>query len=709
MVSLAGGEEVWVAESGRTVPGKDLGDVLCIHGVGGSATNWTDFMGELAPEFASVAVDLPGSGFSPPPRTMAGYSLKALAATVAKVIEDHMTAPVHVVGNSMGGAVSVKLAVARPDLVKTLTLISPALPDRGLQPSHLQFPLLALPKLGTVIMRRTGLISAEQRVAGVANTCFFDPSVIHKDRLAQEVAELRRRDQLDYADAALIGAARALTAEYLRPRGGSLWRDAEQVRVPVLAVYGSHDKLVHPRGAAQAARSFRDAPDARVLVLPRTGHVAQMEHPALVAGFFREMVDRTQGMPHPATGLSLLLPDLRDSGVSTVSLPPLVEPAADLSVDEVKRYSRHLIIPDVGMAGQKRLKNAKVLVVGAGGLGSPALLYLAAAGVGTLGIVDFDTVDESNLQRQIIHGVSDVGKPKAESAKESIAEINPYVKVILHEERLDSSNVMEIFADYDLIVDGTDNFATRYLVNDACVLLHKPYVWGSIYRFDGQASVFWADYGPCYRCLYPEPPPPGMVPSCAEGGVLGVLCASIGSIQVNEAIKLIDGIGEPILGRLMIYDALEMTYRSVKVNKDPDCAICGKNPTVTELIDYEAFCGAVSDEAAEAVIGSTISAKDLAAMMERGEDFYLVDVREPNEYEIVSIPGATLIPKGEFLSGAALSDLPQDKQIVLHCKSGARSAEVLAVLKDAGFKDAVHVGGGVLAWVNQVDPSLPTY
>jgi adenylyltransferase/sulfurtransferase len=392
-----------------------------------------------------------------------------------------------------------------------------------------------------------------------------------------------------------------------------------------------------------------------------------------------------------------------------VSLPPLVEPAADLSVDEVKRYSRHLIIPDVGMAGQKRLKNAKVLVVGAGGLGSPALLYLAAAGVGTLGIVDFDTVDESNLQRQIIHGVSDVGKSKAESAKESIAEVNPYVNVILHKERLDSDNVMEIFAPYDLIIDGTDNFATRYLVNDAAVLLHKPYVWGSIYRFDGQASVFWADYGPCYRCLYPEPPPPGMVPSCAEGGVLGVLCASIGSIQVNEAIKLITGIGEPLSGRLMIYDALEMSYKTVKINKDPECAVCGKNPTVTELIDYEAFCGAVSEEAEAAVVGSTISAKDLKGMLDRGDDVFVVDVREPNEYEIVSIPGATLIPKGEFLNGSALELMPQDKQIVLHCKSGARSAEVLAVLKAAGFSDAVHVGGGVLAWVNQVDPSLPTY
>jgi sulfur-carrier protein adenylyltransferase/sulfurtransferase len=392
-----------------------------------------------------------------------------------------------------------------------------------------------------------------------------------------------------------------------------------------------------------------------------------------------------------------------------VSLPPLVEPAADLSVDEVKRYSRHLIIPDVGMAGQKRLKNAKVLVVGAGGLGSPALLYLAAAGVGTLGIVDFDTVDESNLQRQIIHGVSDVGKSKAESAKESIAEVNPYVTVILHKERLESDNVMEIFAPYDLIIDGTDNFATRYLVNDAAVLLHKPYVWGSIYRFDGQASVFWADYGPCYRCLYPEPPPPGMVPSCAEGGVLGVLCASIGSIQVNEAIKLITGIGEPLSGRLMIYDALEMSYKTVKINKDPECAVCGKNPTVTELIDYEAFCGAVSEEAEAAVVGSTISAKDLKGMLDRGDDIFVVDVREPNEYEIVSIPGATLIPKGEFLNGTALEQMPQDKQIVLHCKSGARSAEVLAVLKAAGFSDAVHVGGGVLAWVNQVDPSLPTY
>jgi adenylyltransferase/sulfurtransferase len=396
-----------------------------------------------------------------------------------------------------------------------------------------------------------------------------------------------------------------------------------------------------------------------------------------------------------------------------VPLPPLVEPAADLTVEEVRRYSRHLIIPDVGMDGQKRLKNAKVLCVGAGGLGSPALMYLAAAGVGTLGIVEFDVVDESNLQRQIIHGQSDIGRPKAISAAESVKEINPLVNVVIHEQRLDTDNVMELFSQYDLIVDGTDNFATRYLVNDACVLLGKPYVWGSIYRFEGQASVFWADHGPCYRCLYPEPPPPGMVPSCAEGGVLGVLCASIGSIQVTEAIKVLTGIGEPLVGRLMTYDGLEMTYRAMKVRKDPDCVLCGSNPTITELIDYEAFCGALSDEAAEAVIDSTISVVTLKEMLDardRGEDdFLLIDVREPNEFEIVSIPGAVLIPKNDFLLGSALTQLPQDKRVVLHCKVGGRSAEVLAVVKGAGFSDAVHVAGGVVAWVNQIEPEKPVY
>ena len=391
------------------------------------------------------------------------------------------------------------------------------------------------------------------------------------------------------------------------------------------------------------------------------------------------------------------------------SLPPLVEPAAELTIDEVRRYSRHLIIPEIGMTGQKRLKNARVLVVGAGGLGSPALLYLAAAGVGTLGVIDFDVVEESNLQRQVIHGQSDVGRLKAESARDSVVEVNPFVNVQVHTEALSNDNVLQIFAGYDLIVDGTDNFATRYMVNDACVLLGKPYVWGSIYRFDGQASVFWAEYGPCYRCLYPDPPPPGMVPSCAEGGVLGVLCASIGSIQVTEAIKLLTGVGESLAGRLMIYDALEMSYRTVRVRKDPECAICGKNPTITGLIDYDAFCGAVSEDAAAAATGSTITATELKDMLDRGDNIFLIDVREPNEYEIVSIPGATLIPKDQFLTGAALERMPQDKRIVLHCKTGVRSAECLAVVKNAGFADAVHVGGGVIAWVSQVDPSLPTY
>jgi adenylyltransferase/sulfurtransferase len=390
-----------------------------------------------------------------------------------------------------------------------------------------------------------------------------------------------------------------------------------------------------------------------------------------------------------------------------VPLPPLVEPAAELTVDEVRRYSRHIIIPEVGMAGQKRLKNARVLCVGAGGLGSPALMYLAAAGVGTLGIVEFDTVDESNLQRQIIHGQSDIGRPKAESARDSVLEINPYVNVVVHNERLDNFNVLEIFGQYDLIVDGTDNFATRYMVNDAAVLLGKPYVWGSIYRFEGQASVFWAEHGPQYRDLYPEPPPPGMVPSCAEGGVLGVLCASIGSIMGTEAVKLITGIGETLLGRLMIYDALEMTYRTVKIRKDPN------GEAITGLIDYDVFCGAVSDEAAEAAKDSTISVKQLKDMLDarsRGEtDFTLIDVREPNEWDIVHIDGATLIPKGEFLNGNALQDLPGDKPIVLHCKVGGRSAEVLAVIKGAGFADAVHVGGGVVAWVSQIEPEKPSY
>ncbi|MGW5436622.1 adenylyltransferase/sulfurtransferase MoeZ [Nocardia asteroides] len=388
------------------------------------------------------------------------------------------------------------------------------------------------------------------------------------------------------------------------------------------------------------------------------------------------------------------------------SLPPLVEPAAELTKDEVARYSRHLIIPDLGVDGQKRLKNAKVLVIGAGGLGSPALLYLAAAGVGTLGIVEFDEVDMSNLQRQIIHGESDIGRSKADSARDSILEINSGIDVRLHKIRLEPDNAVELFREYDLIVDGTDNFATRYLVNDAAVLAGKPYVWGSIYRFEGQVSVFWEDApdgrGINYRDLYPEAPPPGMVPSCAEGGVLGVLCASIGSVMVTEAIKLITGIGETLLGRLMVYDALDMNYRTIKLRRDPE-----RQP-ITELIDYEAFCGVVSEEGMAAAAGSTITAAELKDLLD-ADKIELIDVREPVEWDIVHIEGATLIPKDRILSGEALAELPQNKPIVLHCKTGIRSAEALAALKRAGFADATHLQGGVVAWAKQVDPSLPVY
>ncbi|GAA3177868.1 adenylyltransferase/sulfurtransferase MoeZ [Rhodococcus baikonurensis] len=389
-----------------------------------------------------------------------------------------------------------------------------------------------------------------------------------------------------------------------------------------------------------------------------------------------------------------------------VVLPPLVEPAAELSREEVARYSRHLIIPNVGMTGQKRLKNARVLFIGAGGLGSPALLYLAAAGVGTIGIVEFDEVDMSNLQRQVIHGRSDVGRPKAVSARESILEINEHVDVRLHEFRLDNSNAVQLFSEYDLILDGTDNFATRYLVNDAAVIAGKPYVWGSIYRFEGQVSVFWEDApdgaGLNYRDLYPEAPPPGMVLLC-RGRCSRVLPATVGSIMATEAVKLITGIGEPLLGRLMIYDALAMTFRTIRLQRDPT------RVPVTALIDYDAFCGVVSEEASAAAVGSTITAPELEAMIGEGRSIELVDVREPVEWDIMHLPGAVLIPKDRILSGEALATLPQNKQIVLYCKTGIRSAEALAFLKNAGFSDAIHVQGGAIAWANQVDASLPVY
>ncbi|MBB4853304.1 adenylyltransferase/sulfurtransferase [Mycobacteroides chelonae] len=389
------------------------------------------------------------------------------------------------------------------------------------------------------------------------------------------------------------------------------------------------------------------------------------------------------------------------------TLPPLVSPAADLTREEVARYSRHLIIPDLGVDGQKRLKNAKVLVIGAGGLGSPTLLYLAAAGVGTIGIVEFDVVDESNLQRQIIHGQSDIGRSKAQSARDSVLEINPLIEVRLHELRLEPDNAVNLFAQYDLILDGTDNFATRYLVNDAAVLAHKPYVWGSIYRFEGQVSVFWEDapdgLGLNYRDLYPEPPPAGMVPSCAEGGVLGILCASIASVMGTEAIKLITGIGDTLLGRLMVYDALDMTYRTIKIRKDP------ATPKITELIDYDAFCGMISDEASAAVADSTITPRELREMLDADKKVALIDVREPVEWDIVHIGGAELVPKSTLESGDGLAKLPQDRQAVLYCKTGIRSAEALVAVKKAGFADAVHLQGGIAAWAKQVDPDMVMY
>jgi molybdopterin/thiamine biosynthesis adenylyltransferase/rhodanese-related sulfurtransferase len=391
-------------------------------------------------------------------------------------------------------------------------------------------------------------------------------------------------------------------------------------------------------------------------------------------------------------------------------LPPLVDPADSLTRAEVARYSRHLIIPQIGVLGQRRLKNSRVLVVGAGGLGSPALLYLAAAGVGTLGIVDFDVVDESNLQRQVIHGVADLGRPKARSARDSIAAINPLVTVRLHEFALSAENAVELFGRYDLILDGTDNFATRYLINDAAALAGRPYVWGSIFRFSGQVSVFWegAPDGRAvnYRDLYPQAPPPGTVPSCAEGGVLGLLCASIGSIMGTEAVKLLTGIGEPLLGRVLLYDALAMTHRTITVRKDPAA------PPITGLIDYDVFCGVVSgagDADASESGSAAISPAQLRALLDDGAAIDLVDVRDPVEWDIVRIDGARLIPHGEFTAGAGLGRLRQDRRTVLYCKTGIRSAEVLAQLHAAGLADAMHLRGGIAAWVAQVDPSLPMY
>lgn len=396
----------------------------------------------------------------------------------------------------------------------------------------------------------------------------------------------------------------------------------------------------------------------------------------------------------------MILPDLLAGRSATVSLSP----------SEIQRYSRHLIMPEVAMEGQARLKAARVLCIGTGGLGSPLTLYLAAAGVGTIGLVDFDVVDVSNLQRQIIHFTSDVGRPKIDSAREKLLAINPDLNVIKHEQLVDSGNALELFAGYDVIVDGTDNFPTRYLVNDACVLLGKANVYGSIFRFDGQATVFYPPHGPCYRCLYPVPPPPGLVPSCAEGGVLGILPGLIGVVQATETVKLILGKGNPLIGRLMLYDALDMSFREMKVRKDPKCPICGPNPTIRELIDYQGFCGIRGEEAPATEVGSgEISPAELAALLrDLGSSAPLVlDVRNPVEIEICRIEGSTVIPLPELAD--RLVELDRSRPLVVHCKSGARSAKAIALLKDAGFTDLRNLTGGILAWIRDVDPSLPAY
>ena len=386
-----------------------------------------------------------------------------------------------------------------------------------------------------------------------------------------------------------------------------------------------------------------------------------------------------------------------------------------LSNQEVARYSRHLIMPEVGMDGQLKLKAASVLCIGAGGLGSPVAMYLAAAGVGRIGLVDFDVVDYSNLQRQIIHGTPDVGRRKLDSARDSLQAINPEVEIETHEVALSSANALDLLGGYDVIVDGTDNFPTRYLVNDACVLLGRPNAYGSIFRFEGQASVFAAKDGPCYRCLYPEPPPPGLVPSCAEGGVLGILPGVIGTIQATEAVKLILGNGEPLVGRFLVYDALRMRFRELKLRKDPDCPVCGDRPTVTELIDYEQFCGVApaAPDAGTAGAGPPADAGDeatveqLKARIDRADGVFILDVREPQEFQICRIPGSTLIPLGELPK--RLGELEGRSEMIVHCKSGVRSAKAVKLLREAGFDGARNLRGGILRWIDAVDPSLPKY
>jgi adenylyltransferase/sulfurtransferase len=392
------------------------------------------------------------------------------------------------------------------------------------------------------------------------------------------------------------------------------------------------------------------------------------------------------------------------------TIEPITLP--QLSNDEIARYSRHLILPEVGMEGQQKLKAAKVLCVGTGGLGSPLALYLAAAGIGTLGLVDFDTVDSSNLQRQIIHSTKDVGRPKIDSAAEKLTALNPFMKVVKHETMLTSHNALEIIHDYDVVADGTDNFPTRYLVNDACVLTGKPNAYGSIFRFEGQASVFATEEGPCYRCLYPEPPPPGLVPSCAEGGVLGILPGIVGVIQATEVIKLILGKGEPLIGRLLLINALDMRFRELKLRKNPDCPVCGTNPTVTQLIDYQQFCGIVP-EAKMAPVQNGIpqmSVKELKQRLDQGDDLFILDVREPFEYQIARIEGRVgghLIPLNDLPK--RLNELNTAQEIVVQCKSGGRSQRAAEFLAKNGFTKLHNLAGGITAWSNEIDPKIPKY
>jgi sulfur-carrier protein adenylyltransferase/sulfurtransferase len=377
-----------------------------------------------------------------------------------------------------------------------------------------------------------------------------------------------------------------------------------------------------------------------------------------------------------------------------------------LSNEEILRYSRHLIMPEVGMEGQLKIKAAKVLCIGAGGLGSPLALYLGAAGVGTLGIVDFDVVDYTNLQRQIIHSTADVGRKKLDSAADKLKAINPFINIRKFDTRLSSDNAIELFKEFDIIADGTDNFPTRYLVNDACVITGKPNVYGSIFRFEGQASIFATEGGPCYRCLYPEPPPPGLVPSCAEGGVLGILPGLVGIIQATEVIKLILGIGDPLIGRLLLIDALGMSFRQLKLRKNPDCPVCGKNPTITELIDYEQFCGIRGEEAPVETVGGEMEVEELKRRLDAGDDIYVLDVREPREYQIANI-GGHLIPLGDLPN--RINELDTSLEIVAHCKSGGRSGKAVTFLRQAGFKKVHNLAGGITAWAERVDPKMPKY